>query len=85
MAMLQALKNLPNTFGELAVTILKNIITLASKFGCRRIDVVCDRYPDQSIKGAERLSRGSAGAAVIDIYGETQKNPRQWKKFLRSG
>ena len=63
----------------------KTAISLASKFGCIRVDVVCDRYPDESIKGAEHLKRGSAEAAVINIYGGSQKTPRQWKKFLKSG
>ena len=85
MAMLQALKSVPETFDTLSLTIFKTIITLASKFGCDRVDVVCDRYPDKSIKGAERMKRGSADAAVINIFGGLQKTPRQWKKFLKSG
>ena len=79
MAMLQMLKDVPNTFENLATTIFKTAISLASKFGCIRVDVVCDRYPGESIKGAERLKRGSAEAAVINIYGGSQKTPRQWK------
>lgn len=86
MALLQALKNIPDTFKELTSTILKSIVTLASKFGCSRVDVVCDRYPTESIKGAERLKRGTKDAAVFSIFGgDNQKTPRQWKKFLKSG
>lgn len=85
MALFQMMKDIPNTFEELSLNILKNIVTIASKFGSTRIDFVCDRYPEQSIKGSERAKRGSSGSTTIKVFGRSQKVPRQWKKFLSSG
>ena len=85
MALLQTIKDVPSTFEELSLNILQNIIAIASKFGSKRIDLVCDRYPDHSIKGSERAKRGSSGSTAIKVFGRSQKVPRQWKKFLTSG
>ena len=85
MALLQTMKTVPNTFGELSKIILNSIVQIASKFETRRIDFVCDRYPEHSIKGTEREKRGIAGSTIVKIFGKAQKVPRQWKKFLSSG
>ena len=85
MALLQMIKDIPNTFEELSLFILQNIIAIASKFGSKRIDFVCDRYPDHSIKGSERAKRGSSGSTAIKVFGRSQNFPRQWEKFLSCG
>jgi len=51
------------TFDELSDRILKQILTDGR--GSERIDVVFDMHRDQSIKTAERLSRGSTQGIVF--------------------
>ena len=85
MAMIQTMTEIPDTFGELATQLLVKIVNTAVFSSSKRVDFVCDRYPKQSIKDLERQRRAASGVQVIRIYGEQQKAPRQWKKFLSSG
>ena len=87
MALLQMLraKDIPNTFGELADSILKQVIGIAVYNKSARIDFVTDRYPTVSTKNAERLNRAAAGTYAVSILSEQQKVPKQWKKFLSMG
>jgi hypothetical protein len=85
MAMIQTMIEIPDTFGELATQLLLKIVNMAVFSNSKRIDFVCDRYPRQSIKDLERNRRAASGVQVIRIYGEQQKTPRQWKKFMCSG
>lgn len=85
MALLQTMKTVPNTFGELSQIILNRIVQIASKYETRRIDFVCDRNLEHSIKGTERQKRGIAGSTIVKIFRKALKVPRQWKKFLSSG
>ena len=50
MAILQTIKTIPSTFGELAHKLLVMIVKLAVKSEAKRVDFVCDRYPAQSIR-----------------------------------
>ena len=50
MAILQTIKTIPPTFGELAHKLLVMVVELAMKSEAKRVDFVCDRYPAQSIK-----------------------------------
>ena len=54
MAVMQAMRSRPDTFGQLAETILQNILQLAWQHKCTRIDFVTDQYPLISIKNLER-------------------------------
>ncbi|KAJ8277588.1 hypothetical protein GJAV_G00077100 [Gymnothorax javanicus] len=85
MALIQSLGDIPGTFGEVADTILANLVRLAKKYGCHRVDFVVDRYPDISMKNVERSQRASQGTQVIHIHGIEHKTPKQWKKYLSSG
>ena len=87
MALLQMLKakNIPETFGQLADVVLKNVIDIAVYNKSRRVDFVTDRYPAVSIKTAERLHRAASGTYTVSILGDQQKVPKQWKKFLSVG
>ena len=82
MAVLQAMKDIPDTFEELAATVFRSVVppTLA-----RQIDFVMHRYPDVSIKNPERAKHASQGTLKVEITGGGQKCPKQWKKFLSSG
>lgn len=74
-AALQAMKEIPETFEELATSVFHSVVphtTLAS-----RVDFVTDRYPDVSIKNPERANRASVGAVKINITGGVQKCPKQ--------
>lgn len=86
MALLQQLKDVPSTFGELAIGILKRAIALANQDGSNRVDFVTDTYPEISIKGCERKKRSAQkGFQRIKITGPNQKTPTQFKKFLAAG
>lgn len=85
MAILQTIKIIPSTFGELAHKLLVMVVELAVKSKAKRVDFVCDRYPAQSIKDFERAIRGERGTQLIKIYSSLQKVPRQWKKFITAG
>ena len=54
MAVLQSTVAIPETYGELADNILARILAIARKFKASRLDFVADRYPQLSIKHAER-------------------------------
>ncbi|KAK1885936.1 G polyprotein [Dissostichus eleginoides] len=85
MAVMQAMRSRPATFGELAETILQSILQLALHHKCTRIDLVTDRYPPISIKSLERSRRADTGSQLITIFSPDQRTPTQWKKFLSDG
>lgn len=84
MALLQMLKarNIPETFGQLADVVLKNVIDIAVYNKSQRVDFVTDRYPTVSTKNAERLHRAASGTYTVSILSDQQKVPKQWKKFM---
>jgi len=81
MAVLHLLKQVPETFQELALDVFHHARTSLA----RRIDFVTDRYPEISIKHLERRKRANEGVVRVKITGSAQKCPRQWKKYLSSG
>ncbi len=84
LALLQTMKDIPQTFGRLAEKILHSIISSARMVSAKRVDFVCDTYPTVSIKNTERERRSSAGVTRIRIGSANQKVPRQFKtKYLR--
>jgi hypothetical protein len=85
MPILQTLKPVPTTFGELSIAVLHRIIAKANQHQSTRIDFVVDRYPDVSTKNVERNKRGKGGVQLITIYNKDQKVPVQWKKFMSCG
>ncbi len=71
----------PKTFGGLADKFLRDLTSIDSK----RIDLVCDRYPEISIKSDERESRkGTTGTLITRIVHADQK-VEQLPKFLKHG
>ena len=82
MAILQTMKYVPQTFGELAEKILQLIVNCAGNFHVARVDFVCDRYPAVSVMSLERNKRARSGVTQIRIGRPNQKVPRQFKKFL---
>ena len=85
MAFVQQAKNIPVTFGQLADRLLHELVGMTKKYGCNRVDFVCDRYPSHSIKSCERERRAVSGAQVVKITRSEQKTPKQFKKFLADG
>ena len=85
LAILQTIKTIPSTFGELAHKLLIMVVELAVKSEAKRVDFVCDRYPVQSMKDFERAMRGERGTQLIKIFSSLQKVPRQWRKFITAG
>ena len=49
------------------------------------MDFVADRYPENSIKNAERRRRASEGVQKVHILSKDQSVPKQWKKYLSCG
>ena len=49
------------------------------------IHFVTDRYPEVSIKNAERQHRAASGSQKIHISKPDQPIPKQWKKYLAHG
>ena len=47
--------------------------------------LICDSYPDVSIKNLERNKRASGGGTIIKILGPKQRLPKQFKTFLAVG
>ena len=85
MALIQTMKHIPDTFGQLLEMILGRILSWPSNLKSTRVDFVCDTYPDISIKSMERSGRAEGGSTVVRILGADQKVPRQFKKFLSVG
>ena len=85
MAVLESTVVLPETYGELADSILARILATARKFNASRVHMVADRYPQLSIKNAEREKRASHGTSNVRIYGRDQKVFKPGMKFLSSG
>ena len=87
MALIQRLKNIPPTFDKLSVTVLKSVIATETRHSCTKVDFVADRYPDMSIKNAEREKRKEKQASVIRLKVDrgSTKTPKQFKKFLSVG
>lgn len=84
-AVLQQMKNIPVTFGDLAFNILVHIISISKKYDCKTSHFVTDTYPTISIKNSERDRRSDGSEAVISINSPNQKIPKQFKKFLANG
>ena len=85
MAVIQTLKPLPQTFGDLATKILQLLMIMTRMSGAIRIDFVGDTYPEISIKNFERGKRGGCGASMIHISSASQNVPRQFENFLSVG
>ena len=78
MALVRLMKEIPETFEELALKILSFIPK-----GFLRVDIVADCYFENSIKGAERKKRGSSSNIIIKS--SKSKVPREFTKFLSCG
>lgn len=74
MAHFQAYVNIPETFGELAQSVLDSLPNYSI------IHFVTDTYRDISIKNIERLRRGSGDTFMIK--GPSTNIPRNWKSCL---
>jgi hypothetical protein len=79
MHFVQKLKGDQTTFGEVAKDLFSMILKEGS--GSQRIDVVFDRYQEQSIKNNERQLRGSDSGIKVTSITEKQII-RQRKNFL---
>ncbi len=74
LALLYKLVNLPPTFGEICLQILDHMIAK------KNFIFSTDSYQADSIKGQERLRRGSAEKYLID--GPATRKPADFKMFL---
>ena len=85
MAALQTIKGNWKTFAEFADAMFAFLVKLACQWKAVRLDFVGDRYPETSIKNAERAKRAAQGVQRIHILNKDQSPPKQWKKYLSSG
>ena len=67
MAILQTMKYVPQTFGELAEKIMQLIANCARDFHVARVDFICNRYPAVSVMSLERNKRAISGVKQIRI------------------
>ncbi len=83
MAMIQMTKSgAASTFGELVNVYYKKLTSLLGTNGCRRVDVVFDKYIDESTKADERSKRDASDALEVRIRGPATPIPKQWHKFI---
>ena len=85
MAFNHQINTMSSTFGQLADSLLQDLMHMTIKCRCLRVDFVCDQYPAQSIKNCERERRAMGGTQVIHITRPDQKTPKQFKKYLANG
>ena len=85
MAVLQTIKGKWRAFSEFADSVFAFLVKLSCQWKVVRLDFVADRYPETSIKNAERVKRAAQGVQRIHILNKDQSPPKQWKKYLSSG
>lgn len=69
------------TFGDLADTFVKAVLKAGSKY--QRIDIVFDRYRQETIKGATRTRRTKASQPIRRLVeGRDVPLPKNWTHFL---
>ena len=78
---LHILQEIPETYGEIATKILKDLCQNKSK----RIDFVCDSYHSPNIKDVEHALRSQDNQSTnYCITGSDQKRPKDWSDTLKS-
>ena len=77
---LHIIQDIPETYGEIAATIPKDLCQNMSK----RIDFVCDIYNSPSIKDTEHDNRSMENERTYNITGSDQKRPKEWSEALKS-
>ena len=78
MFLLHTLLNLPNTYGEIAKTLMAKLCEMS-----KRVDLVFDMYVTPSVKDSEH-ERRLADDVTYTITGPGQRRPKDWQKALRS-
>ena len=71
-----------STFGEMALKYYQPITVPLALNSCHRVDVVCDKYIDLSIKAGEREKRGGSMALEVQIRGPATPIPKQLLKYI---
>ena len=86
MAMLQQMSptNMPHIMGQQAEKVLK-LVCLACSNESAVTHFVADRYPEISIKSAERQHRAASGSQKIHISKPGQPISKQWKESFAHG
>jgi len=79
MALIQKLHGENHTFGEPSDYIFESVLHAGQR--SERIDVVFDVYSEQSIKSAERVSRGSSDGVVLTVIRPDHKI-QNWRRLL---
>ena len=85
MAVIQMMNGKWKTFAEFSDSLFSHLVKLALQWKATRLDFVADRYPEVSIKNAERRRRASEGVQRVHILSKDQSVPKQWKKYLSCG
>ena len=71
-----------STFGEMALKYYQPITVPLALNSCHRVDVVCDKYIDLSIKAGEGEKRGGSMALEVQIRGPATPVPKQLLKYI---
>ena len=80
-AILQTLTPVPDSFGELSKQLLVKVVNSALSSKCKRVDFVCDRYPQQSIKSLEGRQVGPRCSENKDLQ-HSSKGSSSVEKIL---
>ena len=80
-----AMKGKWKAFGEFADAVVAHLVKLAGQWNATRLDFVADRYPEISIKNAERTRRAAQGVQRVHILNKDRCVPKQWKKYMSCG
>ena len=81
MALIRSIKSTGFTFNEFADDLLKFAVSRSP--GSKRIDIVFDRYYENSIKNSERSNRSTGDLQFRNIIGSSLI--KQWGAFLSNG
>ena len=80
MAVLHSITEVPKTYADLAMKVLK-CITKHTSDNCR-VDFVTDTYPDNSIKSSTHHQRKKDGEYEVRIKSKFQTIPKDFNRFL---
>lgn len=78
MALLQQMRNIPATFGEVRDQVLNRVIEIGMKYDAKHIYFVTDCYHPKDHPKAH-------GAQLMWITRSEQQTPKQFKKYLSCG
>ena len=72
-------------FADSTFTYLVKLARYTRQLKASRLDFVADRYPEISIKNAERARRAAQRVQTVHVFNNDESIPKQWEKYLSCG